>query len=150
MMVFKTELIGTGDGGKNFTYQFNYTTVNAKKFFIREGVKINNIQILLSDGVKNQYTPAQGGEDGALTTWEVPDGQYITQVEYRQSNSVDSLTFITNTGEKSPYFGGGGGMYGLMTFPTGFRLIGFYGKSDDMIDQLGFILARTYYTKSIP
>jgi hypothetical protein len=60
-MVFKTELIGTGDGGKNFTYQFNYTTVNAKKFFIREGVKINNIQILLSDGVKNQYTPAQGG-----------------------------------------------------------------------------------------
>lgn len=53
MAVYRTELIGSGEGGQNFSYQFNSTTVNAKQFFIREGVKINNIQILLSDGIKN-------------------------------------------------------------------------------------------------
>lgn len=47
------------------------------KFIVRHGSGVDNIQILLGDGVKKVYTPAQGGSGGSLTEWAVPDGQYI-------------------------------------------------------------------------
>ena len=75
----------------------------------------------------------------------MPAGQYIHQIEYRGGDRVDSLTFITNTGVKSPYFGGGGGTYHLETLPEGYRIIGFYGRSGARLDQLGFILGKTVY-----
>jgi hypothetical protein len=75
----------------------------------------------------------------------VPAGQYITQIEYRSGDRVDSITFVTNTGAKSPHFGGGGGVYTLETFPDGYRIIGFYGRSGSRVDQIGFILGKTVY-----
>ena len=39
----------------------------------------------------------------------VPNSQSITQVVYRSGSLIDALTFITNKGNKSPRFGGGGG-----------------------------------------
>jgi hypothetical protein len=119
--------------------------MNAVKFILRHGQNIDSIQMLLGDGVKKFYTPAQGGSGGGLDEWVVPDGQYVQQIEYRSGYRIDSLTFITNTGLKSPFFGGGGGGYHLETFPEGYRIIGFYGRSGDRVDQLGFILAKTVY-----
>ncbi len=82
---------------------------------------------------------------GSPDVWDVPAGQYIHQVEYRSGAGVDAITFITNTGLKSPTYGGGGGSYKLITFPEGYRIIGFYGRSGDRVDQLGFILGKTVY-----
>ncbi len=87
--------------------------MNAVKFLVRHGAGIDNIQIELGDGVKNMYTPAYGGGGGSPTEWSVPTGQHITQIEYRSGDRVDALTFVTNTGAKSPFFGGGGGSYTL-------------------------------------
>lgn len=56
-----------------------------------------------------------------------------------------SLTFITNAGVKSQHFGGNGGFYWLVTFPEGYRILGFYGRYGSRIDQLGFILGKTVY-----
>jgi hypothetical protein len=83
------------------------------KFIIRHGATVDNIQILLGDGVKKAYTPARGGSGGSSSEWVVPVGQFVQQIEYRSDRYVDSLTFITNTGAKSPSFGGGGGNYHL-------------------------------------
>lgn len=80
---------------------------------MRSGQNIDNFQILLGDGVNTLYTPAKGGQGGSPHTWDVPEGQHITQVEYRSGDRIDSLTFVTNTGTKSPTFGGGGGSYHL-------------------------------------
>ena len=55
------------------------------------------------------------------------------------------MTFVTNTGAKSPHFGGGGGDYHLETFPEGYRIIGFYGRSGSRDDQIGVILGKTVY-----
>jgi len=119
--------------------------LDATKFIIKHGSNVDNVQILLGDGVKKEYTPAQGGAGGSLSEWSVPEGQYIEQVEYRSGDRLDSITFITNTGLKSPSFGGGGGSYHLETFPEGYRIVGFYGRSGDRVDQVGFILAKTIY-----
>lgn len=134
-----------GNGGSPFSFSVPSTTLNAVKFLIRHGSNIDNLQILLGDGVKKFYTPAQGGSGGSAAEWSVPDGQFVEQIEYRSGDRLDSVTFITNTGEKSPHFGGGGGSYHLETFPEGYRIIGFYGRSGDRVDQLGFILAKTIY-----
>ena len=112
----KTRALG-GTGGGPFEYKVVSTTMNSLKFLLRSGSRIDKLQILLGDGVRKEYTPAQGGNGGGPAEWEVPAGQYIRQVEYRSGEGVDSLTFITNTGVKSPSFGGGGGGYDLITFP---------------------------------
>lgn len=134
-----------GNGGSPFEFSVDSTTLNAVKFVVRHGTNVDNIQILLGDGVKKVYTPAQGGSGGSLSEWTVPDGQFVEQIEYRSGDRVDAITFITNTGQKSPYFGGGGGGYHLVTFPEGYRIVGFYGRSGDRVDQIGFILAKTVF-----
>ena len=91
------------------------------------------------------YTPAEGGQGGSPSEWDVPEGQYIEQIEYRSGDRLDAITFVTNKGVKSPVFGGGGGSYHLETFPEGYRIIGFYGRSGSRVDQFGFILAKTVY-----
>lgn len=134
-----------GNGGSPFEFKFDSTTMGAVKFVLRHGAGIDNLQIVLGDGVRNLVTPAQGGNGGGPAEWVVPAGQYVQQVEYRSGDRVDSLTFVTNKGVKSPYFGGGGGSYHLETFPDGYRIIGFYGRSGSRLDQVGFILAKTIY-----
>jgi hypothetical protein len=53
-----------GNGGGPFEFYVNSTTINAMKFLLRHGSSIDNLQILLGDGVKKIYTPAQGGSGG--------------------------------------------------------------------------------------
>lgn len=70
---------------------------------------MDKIQLFLSDGVTNMYSPEFGGNGGGPSQWTVPDGEHITQLEYRSGTKVDSISFITNKGTKSPHFGGYGG-----------------------------------------
>ena len=52
-----------------FEFYVNSTTINALKFVIRHGTNIDNLQMLLGDGVKKVYTPAEGGSGGGPTEW---------------------------------------------------------------------------------
>lgn len=78
----------------------------------------------------------------------VPHGEYIAQIELRTGGRIDSLTFVTNKGNKSPKYGGDGGYYHLVTLPEGYRLIGLYGKHGYRFYFLGFILGKTVYNKT--
>lgn len=66
-------------------------------------------------------------------------------MEYRHGDRVDSLTFITNNGTKSPRYGGGGGGYNIETFPDGFHIIGLFGRDGGRLDRLGFVLGKVEY-----
>ncbi len=72
--------------------------------------------------------------------WDVPEGEYIKQIEVRTGNAVDAITFITNTGKKSPQFGGNGGGYNLINIPRNCRLCGYFGRTghENAINKLGF------------
>lgn len=63
-------------------------------------------------------------------------------MEVKAGKFVDSITFITNKGNKSSKFGGDGGGYKLISFPENSRLVGIYGRAGQYIDQIGFYLAR--------
>lgn len=58
---------------------------------------------------------------------------------------MDSLTFITNKGNRSPKYGGNGGSYSIETLPEGYRIIGLFGRSAARVDALGFVLGKTVY-----
>ena len=60
------------------------------------------MQIMLSDGITSMYSPNVGKGGIVRDPWTVPDAEYATQVEYRTGQVIDSLTFITNKGTRSP------------------------------------------------
>ena len=123
--------------------------IEVVKLIMRSGSGVDSIQMLLSDGTKSVYSPKVGGNGGGETTWAVPPGETITQVEYGVDGTIVFLQFITNKGNKSPHFGGNGGSYSIVTFPEGFRIIGFYGRFGNRMDKLGFILGKTVYPSSL-
>jgi len=64
---------------------------------------------------------------------------------------IDSLTFITNKGTRSPTFGGSGGSYyDMEILPADYRIVGAYGNAGSSVDKLGFILAKTVYHNGGP
>ena len=71
----------------------------------------------------------------------MPEEEYIKQIELMTDCAVDAVTFITNTGKKSPKFGGNGGGYQLITIPNNCRLCGYFGqhgRMENAINKLGF------------
>jgi hypothetical protein len=50
---------------------------------------------------------------------------------------VDSITFITNTGRRSPSYGGTRSNPFLLQAPAGSEIIGFSGRSDWFLDRIG-------------
>jgi hypothetical protein len=101
--------------------------------------------LYLSDGVTEHFTAAVGGLGGGEHIWDVPNDEYVNQIEYRSGDRIDSLTFITNKGNKSPKFGGTGGSYHLVNIPQDYRIIGFHGIQGSRVYKLGFTLAKTVY-----
>lgn len=134
-----------GNGGGDYSWSHIHPTLSLKKVLVRSGARMDKIQLFLSDGVTNMYTPEYGGNGGGPGEWTVPDGEHITQIEYRSGDKVDSIGFITNKGTKSPHFGGSGGGYSLETLPDGYRIVGLYGRSGSEVDRLGFWLAKTNF-----
>jgi hypothetical protein len=141
---------GGGHKGTTFSSSFNSTSFDLQKVIVINQTYVKGLQLLLTDGVTSEYTTLAGGTQGNVLTWDVPEKEHIVQLEYRSGWYVDSITFITNMGHKSPKFGASeSGDYSMVTFPTGYRIIGMYGEhtqgSSGLIVKLGFILGRTIF-----
>lgn len=62
-----------GTGGSPYEWKHVHPTLNLHKIEIRSGTEIDNIQILLSDGVTSLLSPQCGGQGGTLRDpWIVP------------------------------------------------------------------------------
>ncbi len=140
----KTPLYGN-TGGHPFDEFVNSTTMELRRVHVRSGAELDNIQLFLSDGVAQQFTSAVGGLGGGAAVWSVPDGEFVNQLEYRSGDRIDSITFITNKGNKSPKFGGDGGSYHLVNILPDYRIVGFYGIEGSKVYKLGFTIAKTIY-----
>ena len=73
-------------------------------------------------------------------TWYVPEGEHIEKIYFRSGERVNSITFETNMGTRSPRFGQEGGKESVEFIPNGYSIIGIFGRSQYEINQLGFIL----------
>ncbi len=140
----KTQQFGNTNG-QVYDEWVNSTTMELRRVHVRSGAELDNLQLYLSDGVTEQFTSAVGGLGGGEHIWEVPNDEYVNQIEFRSGDRIDSLTFITNKGNKSPTFGGTGGSYHLVTIPQDYRIVGFFGTQGSRVYKLGFTLAKTVY-----
>lgn len=132
-------------GGRAFDEFVNSTTMELRRIHVRSGAELDNLQLFLSDGVTEQFTSAVGGLGGGESVWTVPEGESVNQIEFRSGDRIDSVTFITNKGNKSPKYGGSGGSYHLVNIPSDYRIVGFYGIESSRVYKLGFTIAKTVY-----
>lgn len=144
------EVIQGGAAGTEYWDYFQFwlpgPMVKVSKLNLRAGGALDNIQFLLSDGVKNVYTPAYGGFGGAPVEWYVPSDEFITQMEvWSIYPNLCGMTVITNKGTKSPLFGSIIGGYALITIPDGYRVIGLFGNAGQEVNRLGLMLGRNIY-----
>ena len=63
-----------GGGGDYYAHTLITTTMSATKFSVRFGSEIDQFQVMLSDGVKSEYLPKQGGRGGNPAEYIVPKG----------------------------------------------------------------------------
>ena len=140
--LFYTSGYGNPNAGNPFDSAYKSTSLDLIKVLVRAGSVIDNIQLLLGDGVKQIYTSAYGGQGGNPASWQVPDNEQVRQIEIYEDNQVNGLIFITNKGHKSPQFGRAAGRYHLLNLPDG-RIVGLFGRSGGNVAQLGFVMAKT-------
>ena len=139
-----TDGVGHLHNGNEFNYMVKSTTIDVARIIVKHGSVINNIQLFLSDGVREEYTKEYGGQSGTQTNWTVPNGERISQVQIWYDNQVNGLLFSTNKGgHQSPLFGRKAGTYYLMNIPDWARIMGLFGRSWDRIGQIGFVLGKT-------
>jgi hypothetical protein len=114
----------------------------------------NDLFFKFSNGSSHQsllYAVSGGINLGITSTqaWDVPQDEYISQIEVRSGDFIDAVTFITNKGNRSPKSGGDGGSPHVITIPDDYRFVGYYGKQAHwayphgyMLLKLGFILGK--------
>ena len=137
--------------------------MNVRKVLIREAKGnslITQIQLYLSDSFTSYFTGAHGKQDGNLREWSVPYGQFISQIELVTTDTfVQSVTFITNKGDKSPKFGAQNDLYKILWYfpfpkriPSKYtllnlkgNLVGVKGYYENTLTQIGFISNEITY-----
>ena len=65
---------------------------------IRSGRFIDQIQLILTDGIQRLEFSPHGGNGGNAHTYKVPTDHRITQIEVWSAAEIDALRFKTNKG----------------------------------------------------
>ena len=58
-----------GEGGVPFQYYLPTPLVRVKSFLVHYDVRINGLQLLMTDGVKTEYSPRYGLPNGNYYVW---------------------------------------------------------------------------------
>jgi len=99
--------------------------------------RIVAIQTTWSTPEGTSLTGCKRGKDtGEKNNIQFRDGEYITKVNGRTGDEVDSLTFTTNMGQKFGPYGGDGGKRDFEE--KDLHVGGFFGRSGNRIDAIGF------------
>jgi len=132
-----------GSGGiefKDYEIPENSTVIEVR---IRSGVYIDAIGIVheTADGKRHAST-MHGGEGGNLEVFTLDKNDYINGISGRYGTFVDSIRFHTNR-KISPTYGGSGGKAEYhYEAPEGTEVVGFYGRSGQLLDAIGIVLTR--------
>ena len=85
---------------------------------------INILKFYLTNGEESGYI---GGNGGIYFDYVVPKDEYVSQVTFKTSMWLDSITFTTNKGKVFKIGGDGGNMISSVEILEGTHIVGFYG-----------------------
>jgi Jacalin-like lectin domain len=87
---------------------------------------------------------SMGGGGGVRKVLSLQPGEYITEVSGRYGSLVDSITTRTSRSQTMTW-GGLGGVKGFdYQAPPGTQIVGFWGRSGQLIDAIGVLMATPY------
>lgn len=134
--IYGSQLVG-GDGGGAWSDGATCNGQHVTGFRLKWGDQVGAVQFQYG---ANGWATMQGNHDkGWRSEVILPGDEYITSVEYRGGNVVDSLTFISNKGRRfGPYGTGGGGGAGSYQASPGQMLGCVSGRAGKQIDKLIF------------
>ncbi|RLN48684.1 hypothetical protein BBJ29_008592, partial [Phytophthora kernoviae] len=128
-----------------------FSDINSIKFgqtlssiTIRAGERVDAVTLQIV--TPTEKTLNHGGNGGTENTLTLGDGEYITSMEAHSGKKNDHtrvfyLKFGTSAGN-SIEAGSKTESVGTATAPEGFQLSGFYGRTENEVDQLGVIWTR--------
>jgi predicted flap endonuclease-1-like 5' DNA nuclease len=130
-----------GNGGHEFHSYAAPAGATLREIRVNAGFYVDGIQLVYSDadGVLVEM-PHIGGKGGLHHTLALDADEYVTGVSGRCGRYIDSIRFQTNK-RSSDSFGGPGGSeeYHYEAAANG-EIVGFAGRADWYIDQLGVIV----------
>ncbi len=112
------------------------------KLNIRSGLYIDQLQVIYRNPTNGEIAlgPVHGGNGGQLTVITLNAGEFITEINGRTGNFVDSLTLKTNQGRIFSNLGGDGGLNPFrfhLDLGSGEEIFAFFGRSGQFLDAIG-------------
>ncbi|PHN01580.1 RICIN domain-containing protein [Flavilitoribacter nigricans] len=132
-----------GYGGQRFTIPANVTQDNVQNFkkitriSIKHGKYIEQIRVTWLTYGGYRSGGAGGEVYGNWSHIDLQDGEYITRVSGTSGRFINSLAFHTNKRRIIGSFGQRDGKSFMIHVPSGQQVIGFHGRSGQLIDQFG-------------
>jgi hypothetical protein len=131
-----------GGGGDRFDDEpLLETGTRVVRVVIRTGELVDSVQIThIRPNDTLLDLPHHGGFGGGQQLLDLNVGERITQIDGRYGQLADSINIRTNQGRVLSG-GGGGGVDGYVyQAPSGFEIVGFFGRSGELMDAIGVVL----------
>lgn len=125
-----------GTGGIPFDIKPN-TDATIYAIAIQSGNRIERIVVWYKLNGTIYIGLDKGGSAGIYYVQYFSDDEYIRRISGRSGSRVDRLSFETNR-KTFTYGGTGGNPFEIATLPTNQQVLGFYGRSGNAIDKIGF------------
>ncbi len=142
--------IGRSYGGTAYEDSIS-DTARVTELWIGSGTFIEGLQMwsLNSDGML--FTSgAHGGWASGLHRIVLATDEYIVALNGKGGLYMDSLSVVTNKRTYGPYGGSGGDTAFSMAAPTGYEIVGFFGRAGDLMDYTGAVARQRTSTPAPP
>lgn len=132
---------GPYGGGGGSAFNFNpSTTDRIHSIAMNTGRVVDKIIVYYIKPDGSIYTGLnQGGNGGSYYIQFFQTNEYIKNVSGKSGSKLDRLTIITNK-KSFTYGGNGGSSFNISIPPSGFHVLGFFGRSGSKIDNIGFYI----------
>jgi len=140
-----------GDGGSSWDDMASPPSspvVGVQSITIRHGNQVDGIQVVYRLADNSHYEGAKhGGYGGSGSTIVFAENETLVRVEGKTNGVVvDQLTFTTQKVDGTRRRYGPYGRTGLNPFSVDGHVVGFFGRSGNMVDGIGVYTVRTWPT----
>ena len=126
-----------GVSGQPFDDAPPQDNVSVKEVRVWASGPIDSVQTVLTIDGETIENAKHGGGAGTFGVVRLEDQEYITEIYGRYGSYVESLNIRTNRGQIRRFGGQGGVNEFLFVAPQGYQIVGFWGRSSQLIDSIG-------------
>lgn len=126
-----------GVSGTPFDDTPPYNDSKIKEIRVWSGTCIEALQSVHAIDGEAVEGKRHGGRSGHLGVMKLADDEYVIEIYGRYASYIESLNIRTNHGQVRRFGGQGGHAEFIYTAPSGFQIIGFWGRAGHLLDAIG-------------